>query len=124
MEVRVEKIEQLTQIWWQRWINVAFWLLGGRGKWTTKHRNLEEGDIVLLKGEKKLGPDSFRLGKVVEVMPDSEGQVRTVMVGFRVKRRREADIKCSTTLESVKTAVQKLVVILPASEAWKGDLTQ
>ena len=48
--------------------------------------------------------------------------IRTVDVGVRPRRKREAAGVCKLGLEPFNTAAQRLVVILPASEQWEGDL--
>ena len=112
---RLEKIEQFVQIWWQRWSNISFHLLGVRQKWKSSKRNLMRDEIVLLKNEKKLGKDNFRLARVIEVEEDEEGHVRSVLIGHRNRRKRRSD-EAGSPLETVRTAVKRLVVIQAAEK--------
>ena len=122
ISVRLAKVNQFVNVWWKKWLGVAFGLLCPRRTWKQEHRQMQVGDIVLLKEEKKLGKDKFRLGKVLETLPDSDSVVRTVEVGVRTHRRREIPTTCKLPLERIRTAVQKLVVILPAEEKWNSDM--
>lgn len=64
----------------------------------------------------------FRLGKVLEVRPDEDQVVRTVLLGLRKRRgaHREARDRCQQGLDVVPMAVQKLVVIQAVEEQWEG----
>ena len=109
--------EELCERWWAEWIRVAFPLLVPRGKWTVQHRNLEVGDIVLLRYEAKFSKDRYRLAKVQRVHPDASGVVRTVTVGMRPRDARDRTLPYrSRPLLEFEVAVQRLVVILPKEE--------
>ena len=119
-EINVDRhlsaVEELTQKWWKEWISVAFPLLAPRRKWQQQHRNLSEGDIVLLKYDKKLGPAKFRLARVLAVHPDVHGVVRTVTIGLRDQRKKERWNRCAGTLTEMPVGIQRLVVVLPVEE--------
>ena len=89
-------------------------------KWTSPKRNVQPGDIVMLKYQKALGPDKFRLAKVDSVQEDTKGLVRTVKVLTRDKRKalREKSEVCKSGLMEMEVGVQRLVVLLPSEEAW------
>ena len=70
--------------------------------------------MVLLLSTAKLGPGSYRLGLVREVVPDPQGLVRTVVVALKSRRRRGA----GTWVEEQRMAVQRLAVLLPVEERW------
>ena len=124
MPVRLAKVEGLVDMWWQRWSAVGFPLLCPRRKWTQPHRNLTPGDIVLLKGDQQVGKGVYRLARVMRALPDSNNVVRTVVIGLRKRRgaKREASNKCKVGLEEVPMAVQRLVVVQPATEKWEDDI--
>ena len=119
-----ERIARLVLIWWDRWEEQAFPLMCPRQKWTKEQRNLKEGDIVLLKYDKKLGKPDFRLAKVVRTMPDEDGVVRTVEIAMRSRRgrSREKPGVCLLPMEKATMAVQRLVVLLPVEECWARGL--
>ena len=124
MGVRADKLERVVELWWARWTNAAFPLFCPRRKWCQPHRNLQKNDIVMLKPDTKLGPGVFRLGRVLEVVKDDEGMVRTVRLGLRRKRgaAREKAMRCQQGLEESTMAVQRLILIQPATEKWSSDL--
>ena len=80
---------------------------------------MEEGDVVLLRSEGKLGPGVFRLALVERVHPDEDGVVRTVSLTMRDRRRRAGPPQTIST----KMAVQRLVVLLPVGERWQGAVS-
>ena len=114
-------VEELSQKWWKEWIRVAFPLLAPRRRWQQQRRNLCEGDIVLLKYDKKLGPVKFRLARVLAVHPDLHGVVRTVTVGLKDQRRKERWNRCGGNLVEMPVGVQRLVVVLPMEEQVQTD---
>ena len=116
--VQVARVDALVRQWWNRWQQAAFELFAPRKRWMKQHRNMEEGDIVLLKGEPKLGSPSYRLGKVVRVSPDEDGVVRTATVALRDRRRRGQQL----AVREVPMAAQRLAVLLPLGEEWQGGL--
>ena len=109
--VRLERVNKLVQLWWQHWQEVAFELFVPRQKWKRQVRELQVGDVVLLKGEKRIGPGEYRLARVSQLHPDSEGVVRTVTVAVKARRRRK-----SLHTEKIRMAVQRLCVLLPLEE--------
>ena len=107
----------LTERWWQEWQNVAFPLLTPRRKWTVQHRNMQEGDVVLLKYDKKFSKAKYRLARVSSVFPDDKGTVRTVAVRFRPRDVREDTLPyVAKTPTEMRVGVQRLVVIQPVEE--------
>ena len=88
-------------------------------------RNLEVGDIMLLKYEKALGSSKYRLARISQVHPDKHGKVRTVTIRLRNLRKARAESATNNragTTEMI-VAVQRLVVILPIGEEWNGGLS-
>ena len=102
----------------------SFELLCPRTKWKKEHRNLCIGDIVLIKTEQKIGKGHYRLAKITDTIPDHHGRVRTVKVQVRSLRRargeKAGELKAGTEVREI--AIQRLVFILPAEEAWKGGV--
>ena len=108
--------EQLVQRWWKEWERKVFPTLLPRKKWHHQARNVSVGDIVLVqyKGRVKT---VWKLAKVEEVFPDEHGVVRTCEVTFRGKDRGEKLLPYkSKPLQRLRTAVQRLCVLLPVEE--------
>ena len=97
---------------------MAFLLFTPRKRWQATFRNLRVGDVVMLLSTGKLSPGTYRLGMVRQVMPDTTGVVRTVLVGLRSRRRRGA----GAWVEEQRMAVQRLAVLLPVEERWEQGL--
>ena len=111
---RLEKVNRLVDLWWERWEAAAFSLFTPRRKWKQETRNLAVGDVVMLLSKAKLGPSTFRLAIVRELVPDETGVVRTVIIGFSSRRGR------GRVMEECSMAVQRLAVLLPVEERWEA----
>ena len=74
---RWRRFQELTRHFWQRWMRKWVPSLSSRKKWYQSRKNLQVGNIVLL-----VSPDSPRahwpLGRVLEVFPAKDGNVRSV----------------------------------------------
>ena len=115
---RVEKLSKFVAAWWSRWQGAAFSLFTPRRKWRLTSRNLAVGDVVVLRAESKLGPGTYRLAVVAGVKPDEDGLVRTALITLRDRRKRGAKLET----RQVPMAVQRLAVLLPVEERWKGGM--
>ena len=105
--------------WWEKWQTAAFELFTPRRKWRQERRPLAAGDVVLLRGNSKLGPDTYKLAMIKRPLPDSEGVVRSAMVAIPSRRRRGAQ-----GMEEIRMATQRLAVLLPVEERWQGGLAE
>ena len=86
-------------------------------RWKKKKDNLEVGDVVMMLYSGNLKND-YRLARVLRTHPDVKGLVRTVTVGFRRKDSREKlDVYKSKPLVEEQVAVQRLSLLVPASDA-------
>ena len=121
---KMQQIRQLEEAFWARWSQDGFPLMCPLKKWTQVERNLQVGDVTLLKYDRQLGGAKYRLCRVAQLKPDLHGVVRTVVVELRDRKRgvRERREDCRAGLVEMEVAVQRLVVILPAGETWKGGL--
>ena len=108
--------EQLVRRWWKEWERKVFPTLMPRRKWHHQHRNVVPGDIVLIQYKSKV-TTVWKLGRVSEVFPDRHGVVRTCEVVFCPRQRGEKLLPYKTKqLHSLRTAVQRLCVLLPKEE--------
>ena len=115
---RVLNVDRKVEQWWRKFIEDVFPLLVPRRAMRLQHPNLMLGDIVLLKYEVKYGHARYRLARVVELHPDRSQVVRTVSLRLRDRRRARAEgpEQCRAGGLLLRAPVQRLVVILPASE--------
>ena len=110
---RFEFIQQLTNYFWKKWTRDFFPSLIIRQKWHTAHRNVTKGDIVLLQ-DSNLVRGQWRLGKVSQVYPDSDGKVRRVEVQYKNPKPGERITKYEGRgYVTVTRPIQRLVVLLP-----------
>ncbi|XP_048586131.1 uncharacterized protein LOC5508004 [Nematostella vectensis] len=86
-------------------------------KWTRPRRNLEVGDIVIVKDE-SLHRNDWRLARVVEAFTSNDGLVRFVKVAVGDSSLDRTGRRCKQTTY-LQRPVQKLVLLLPHEEA--GD---
>ncbi|XP_073957628.1 uncharacterized protein [Choristoneura fumiferana] len=72
---RFKKLEQLRQHFWTRWSSEYVSELQQRVKWRTRQRDLQLGELVLIKDE-ALQPLHWRMGRVVKLHPGTDGVPR------------------------------------------------
>ena len=76
---RWRRAQALADMIWRRWRKEYLPCLTVRSKWNQEQRNLQEGDLILLKTDD--APRShWPLGRVVKTFPGSDGRVRIVEV--------------------------------------------
>ena len=74
---RWRHIQHIANEFWVRWRKEFLWSLQQpRHKWNEKHRNFQNGDIVLLKTDANC--NQWPMAKVVGINSDAEGFVRSV----------------------------------------------
>ncbi|GFU38091.1 integrase catalytic domain-containing protein [Nephila pilipes] len=69
----------MTQHFWNRWSSEYLTLLQSILKWRIVQRNLDIGDLVLIKHDDS-PPLQWKLGNVTETFPGKDGKVRVVKV--------------------------------------------
>jgi len=98
---RWQKIQHVTQLFWERWSKEYLIELQRRSKRQKDQPNLKVDDIVVLKEDYVL-PAKWKLGRVVEAVVGDDGIVRVVML--------------RTATEDVKRAVVKLCLLAARNE--------
>ena len=105
---RLAYVSEVEKDWWRRWYVQVLPTLFSYKRWKRKQRNLVVGDIVLLHYPNHF-KDDYCLGKISDVHPDEEGDVRLVTVQYRKKNPRESLTVCRTRpLITEKMAVHRL----------------
>ena len=105
---RLTFIEALADGFWKKWSRDYFSSLLVRPKWHTSKRNMKIDDVVLIHDARSLR-GSWKLGRICQVYPGTDGFVRNV----DVKYKHNSD---SSRLETVRRAVQKLILLQPVDE--------
>ena len=86
---------------WKRWSDEYLTALARINKWRTPSRNIQVGDIVVLK-EDNLIPTKWPLARVIQSYPGRDGRVRVVIL--------------KTANGEYKRPIHKLVVLLPVDK--------
>ena len=103
--------------WRKKWLAQVFPDLVPRTKWKQAERNLQVGDIGLIKYDKALGSDSWRLARISRADPEEDGLVRTINVQFRPRHVRDKGKKYRTKAPlDMDIGVQRFAVMLPIEE--------
>lgn len=73
------RVQSLSNTFWDRWRKQYLSTLQPRKKWTSEHRSLKPGDVVLLR-DNAVKHNVWPMGIVSEVYPSKDGLVRKVQV--------------------------------------------
>ena len=106
---------ELLQVWWQQYHEQVFHsLLPFQSLKTAKrHKNLQVGDVCLVKYENK-SKANYRLCKVLAVYPDDSGTVRSVQIAIPARDKRAHLLPYHPKEPLVMdTGVQRLVLLCP-----------
>lgn len=87
-------VEQTNIHIWKRWSNEYLQQLQVRSKWQQTKENLAVGDLVLVKDE-NLPPGRWALGRVVELHPGTDGNVRVVTLKTKKGQQKRPIVKLS-----------------------------
>ena len=107
---RVKFLQSIVQEFWTKWNIVVFHSLVPQYKWHKSQRDVQIGDVVLIK-EKDAKVGEYRLGQVIESKPSKDGHVRSVVVRT-VYRNSDNNVKIS----NLNRPIHKLCVIVPIEE--------
>ena len=107
-------VQAIITQFWKTWTKLYFPTLLLRSKWHTDRRNMEIGDICLLRDSNMVRGD-WRLCEVVAVFPDVKKRVRNVEVVVKAKQGGSSSY-ISTAPIKIKRHVSNLVLLVPADE--------
>ena len=99
--------QALSQHFWKRWSQEYLQQLQRITKWRTPSRNIQPGDVVLIK-EDSLVSTHWPMGRIVTTFPGKDGHIRVATV--------------QTQSGIYKRPVAKLVLLLPQDEL-KGTMS-
>ncbi|XP_050338998.1 uncharacterized protein LOC126765319 [Bactrocera neohumeralis] len=80
-----QRLQKMLEHFWRRWQSEYLNPLQTRNKWTRSEPNVQRGDVVLIRGE-NLPPSVWRMGRVIDVHPGSDGLVRTVTIEYNTNQ--------------------------------------
>ena len=108
---RWRRVQHLANEFWKRWRNSYMQLLQVRQKWLRPRRNLEVGDVVVLK-EEDLPRICWKLARISRTYPGTDGLVRKVQI---VLATDTLDDRGRQTKQAVhlERPIHKLVLLVP-----------
>ncbi|XP_022836789.1 uncharacterized protein LOC111364164 [Spodoptera litura] len=109
---------------WKRWSNDYLHQLQIRSKWQQQKENLKEGSLVLVKDE-HLTPGRWAMGRVQELHPGADGQVRVVTLKTKNGSLKRPITKLSPLplkLEESKNEEERSTT--SKSKIWRGTTKQ
>ena len=120
-----QREDQYSRKWWRQVQHLAcqFWdrrrkeflqNLQGRSKWTSPRRNLQIGDVVIVKDEHK-PRNRWSLAPVVGTYPSKDGLVRTIEVRIGHPNL-SGDGNRLHPPKELERPIHKLVLLLPQEE--------
>lgn len=111
---RWRRVQYLVNQFWLRWRREFLHSLQERQKWVHPRRNMQIGDIVLLR-EDNVPRNSWRMARIEDVYTDEDGLVRKVklVVGDSSLNVKGERVRAKTVLER---PIQKLVLLLKCDD--------
>jgi hypothetical protein len=97
---RSQAVQQMTQHFWKRWSSEYLTLLHSRPKWLHPLPNLDVGLLVLIQNDDgSLGPQQWKLGRIIRVYPGPDGKTRV------------CDVRTNVTMKNPKGTILKRPVV-------------
>ena len=107
----------IVRAWRARWLESVFPDMVARPKWRSAKRNLRPGDVGHVRYKKAVGQDDWLLAMVETANPDDDGIVRTVMVAFRPRHKRDTGKPhAAKEAKMMKIGVQRFAVLMAEEE--------
>ena len=76
---RWRRVQHLSNEFWSRWRREYLNQIQSRSKWQSKQRNINVGDVVIVKNDHE-SRNMWKMGIVVETYPSEDGNVRKVNI--------------------------------------------
>ena len=107
LTTRYRYVQTVLDDWWKRWVELLFPTLVPSHKWLQRHRNVQKGDICLIKYASIRA--TYKLGRVTEVFKsEADGLVRRVKVSYKNKD--------SNAWKEIERPIQTIAIIVPVEE--------
>lgn len=108
---RWRRVQHLANEFWQRWRKSYLQSLQSRQKWLRPHRNLEVGDVVILKDD-SLPRNCWKLARINEAYPGKDGLIRKVSIAVANNTLDDTGRRTRPTIYLERPA-QKLILLVP-----------
>ena len=109
----LQQVEEAKEEFWKKWMTQVFQGQVLARKWRRTHRDVMEGDLVLIKNENAAGVD-YQRGRAKQVFKGEDGHVRSAEVEY--KNVSEKVFRTTTR------PIQKLVVLVPVDYKFEDDI--
>ncbi|XP_068239989.1 uncharacterized protein [Palaemon carinicauda] len=103
---RLNFIQNVVDTFWRKWQRDYFPTLIVRQKWHTDKRNVQPGDIVLIK-DTNVVRGKWKMGQVVDTETGRDNKVRDVSIRYKIQRPGKYKGQSDTV---IKRSVHKLVI--------------
>ena len=100
-------VQRLVSDWWDAWYQTVFPNLVPCYKWLQRHRNVQVGDICMIRYRNDIRA-TYRLGRVVDMKIGTDGLVRSVILQYKLPNE--------TKFRTVSRPIQGISVIVPIEE--------
>lgn len=117
---RWRRVQQLADEFWQRWRKSYLQSLQTRQKWTTPMKNVEVGDIVILKDD-SVPRNCWKLARVETTYPDADGYVRKVKVAVADQSQDVKGKRMGATVSYLERPIHGLILLMSHKEQKTGE---
>ncbi len=99
-----KRVQILAEQFWKRWRSEFIQTLQVRRKWTDEQRELQCGDVVLLR-DKQVARNDWPMALIESVVPSDDGYVRTAVV---------RTVGTNGNLTNYERPVNEMVMLIPS----------
>ena len=117
---RWRRVQQLADEFWQRWRKSYLQSLQTKQKWTTPMKNVEVGDIVILKDD-SVPRNCWKLARVETTYPDADGYVRKVKVAVADQSQDVKGKRMGATVSYLERPIHGLILLMSHKEQKTGE---
>lgn len=117
---RWRRVQQLADEFWQHWRKSYLQSLQTRQKWTTPMKNVEVGDIVILKHD-SVPRNCWKLARVETTYPDADGYVQKVKVAVADQSRDVKGKRTGATVSYLERPIHGLILLMSHKEQKTGE---
>jgi len=110
---RFQIVQNISNLFWQRWCELCAPALVIQRKWHTTHRNLQPGDVVIV-ADQNAFRGQYKIALVKSVFPGTDGKVRRVTLTYKNFKVGEHVNRYSGSPDTeITRSVQKLALLVP-----------
>ena len=115
------KISDLFNMWYKFWATSYLPLLLERPKWKVESDSLKPNDIIYFKILDSALGATWKLGKVEQVKEGKDGNVREIIVAYKILKDRQGDVDSGWRHNTVVRPVRECIKLFEIDETTFGD---